>query len=155
MILNDIVQDGRRRPFEIFINSKSMEHYAWTVGLTRMISAVFRRGGDVSFVVEELKAVFDPRGGQWMEGRYVPSLLAAIGGVIERHLIEIGFLAADGPLLADAVEAKMRLAVGQRDPTAGGGTASVLGQCPHCGAAALARQEGCDVCLSCGYSRCG
>ena len=68
--INDVMQDGRRRPFEIFINSKNMEHYAWTVALTRMISAVFRRGGDVSFVVEELKAVFDPRGGQWMEGRY-------------------------------------------------------------------------------------
>ena len=80
--LNDIVQDGRRRPFEIFINSKNMEHYAWTVALTRMISAVFRRGGDVSFVVEELKAVFDPRGGQWMGGKYVPSLL---GGDRRRH----------------------------------------------------------------------
>ncbi|MFP4002274.1 MAG: adenosylcobalamin-dependent ribonucleoside-diphosphate reductase, partial [Alphaproteobacteria bacterium] len=90
--INDIEQDGRRRPFEIFINSKNMEHYAWTVALTRMISAVFRRGGDVSFVVEELKAVFDPRGGQWMKGRYVPSLLAAIGDVIEEHMIEIGFL---------------------------------------------------------------
>ena len=71
--VNDIVQDGRRRPFEVFINSKNMEHYAWTVGLTRMISAVFRRGGDVSFVVEELKAVFDPRGGYWIGGKYVPS----------------------------------------------------------------------------------
>ncbi|MXY42270.1 MAG: adenosylcobalamin-dependent ribonucleoside-diphosphate reductase, partial [Rhodospirillaceae bacterium] len=90
--LNDIVQDGRRRPFEIFINSKNTEHYAWTVGLTRMISAVFRRGGDVSFVVEELKAVFDPRGGQWVGPRYVPSLLAAIGDVIEQHMIDIGFL---------------------------------------------------------------
>ncbi|MBL8669841.1 MAG: adenosylcobalamin-dependent ribonucleoside-diphosphate reductase, partial [Alphaproteobacteria bacterium] len=90
--VNDVVQDGRRRPFEIFINSKNMEHYAWTVALTRMISAVFRRGGDVSFVVEELKAVFDPRGGAWMGGAYVPSLLAAIGGVIERHMVEIGFL---------------------------------------------------------------
>ncbi|HSH28254.1 MAG TPA: ribonucleoside-diphosphate reductase, adenosylcobalamin-dependent, partial [Wenzhouxiangella sp.] len=93
--LNDIVQDGRRRPFEIFINSKNMEHYAWTVALTRMISAVFRRGGDVTFVVEELKAVFDPRGGSWMEGRYVPSLLAAIGGIIEHHMIEIGFIAEE------------------------------------------------------------
>ena len=92
--LNDIIQDGRRRPFEIFINSKNMEHYAWTVALTRMISAVFRRGGDVSFVVEEMKAVFDPRGGAWMEGKYIPSLLAAIGEVIERHMIEIGFLPA-------------------------------------------------------------
>ena len=77
----------RRRPFEIFINSKNLEHYAWTVALTRMISAIFRRGGDVSFVVEELKAVFDPQGGQWMGGRYVPSLLAAIGGIIETHMI--------------------------------------------------------------------
>ncbi len=77
--INDIEKDGRRRPFEVFINSKNMEHYAWTLALTRMISAVFRRGGDVSFVVDELKAVFDPRGGQWMDGRYVPSLLAAIG----------------------------------------------------------------------------
>ena len=75
--VNDIKRDGRRRPFEVFINSKNMEHYAWTVALTRMISAVFRRGGDVSFVVEELKAVFDPRGGQWVDGKYVPSLLAA------------------------------------------------------------------------------
>jgi hypothetical protein len=77
--LNDIVQDGRRRPFEIFINSKNIEHYAWTVALTRMISAVFRRGGDVSFVVEELKAVFDPARRPMDGGRYVPSLLAAIG----------------------------------------------------------------------------
>src|SRR4029077_6934526 len=76
--INDIEKDGRRRPFEVFINSKNMEAYAWTLALTRMISAVFRRGGDVSFVVEEMKAVFDPRGGQWMGGRYVPSLLAAI-----------------------------------------------------------------------------
>src|SRR6185369_14297338 len=90
--INDIVQDGRRRPFEVFINSKNMEHYAWTVGLTRMISAVFRRGGDVSFVVDELKAVFDPRGGQWVDRKYVPSLLAAIGDVIERHMIDIGFI---------------------------------------------------------------
>jgi ribonucleoside-diphosphate reductase alpha chain len=84
--INDIDADGERRPFEIFVNSKNMEHYAWTLGLTRMISAVFRRGGDVSFVPEELKAVFDPRGGAWVKGRYVPSLLAAIGDVIERHI---------------------------------------------------------------------
>ena len=89
--INDIEKDGRRRPFEVFINSKNMEAYAWALALTRMISAVFRRGGDVSFVVDELKAMFDPRGGQWMGGRYVPSLLAAIGEVIERHMIEIGF----------------------------------------------------------------
>jgi ribonucleoside-diphosphate reductase alpha chain len=160
--INDVMQDGRRRPFEIFINSKNMEHYAWTVALTRMISAVFRRGGDVSFVVEELKAVFDPRGGQWMEGRYVPSLLAAIGGVIERHLIEIGFLTpADQPRITEAAEQRLRLAAGAREPASDGAAGAApalgpgLGQCPNCGAAALTHQEGCDVCLNCGYSRCG
>src|SRR6185437_16087122 len=91
--VNDIEKDSRRRPFEVFINSKNMEAYAWAVALTRMISAVFRRGGDVSFVVEELKAIFDPRGGQWSGDRYVPSLMAAIGEVLEKHMIDIGFIA--------------------------------------------------------------
>jgi ribonucleoside-diphosphate reductase alpha chain len=90
--INDTESAGRRRPFEIFINSKNLEHYAWTLALTRMISAIFRRGGDVAFVVNELKAVFDPQGGRWMDGRYVPSLLAAIGEVIETHLRRTGFL---------------------------------------------------------------
>ena len=145
--LNDIVQDGRRRPFEIFVNSKNMEHYAWTVGLTRMISAVFRRGGDVSFVVEELKAVFDPRGGQWMDGRYVPSLLAAIGDVIEKHMIDIGFLPAPEAHAKPGIAEAARQVVGAETPT--------LRQCPKCGTAGMIRQEGCDLCTSCGYSKCG
>ena len=145
--LNDIVQDGRRRPFEVFINSKNTEHYAWTVALTRMISAVFRRGGDVSFVVEELKAVFDPRGGQWMGGRYVPSLLAAIGDVIERHMIDIGFLQPSGSEIEAASERKV---VGLPSPSG-----ARPRQCVKCGQPSLMRQEGCDLCTSCGYSRCG
>jgi ribonucleoside-diphosphate reductase alpha chain len=144
--INDVVQDGRRRPFEVFINSKNMDHYAWSVGLTRMISAVFRRGGDVSFVVEELKAVFDPRGGAWMEGRYVPSLLAAIGDVIARHLVEIGFMADEAYEAPDAVR---QVAI------PGEGAAPRLAQCPKCGVAALVRQEGCAQCTNCGYSKCG
>jgi ribonucleoside-diphosphate reductase alpha chain len=155
--LNDIVQDGRRRPFEVFINSKNMEHYAWTVALTRMISAVFRRGGDVSFVVEELKAVFDPRGGYWVGGRYVPSLLAAIGEVIERHMIEIGFLPPNQQTADHAADEK-RLAVGAADgaPAAAEQRGpSGQRQCPKCGQPSLVRQEGCDTCLSCGHSKCG
>jgi len=140
--INDLVEGDRRRPFEVFINSKNMEHFAWTVALTRMISAVFRRGGDVSFVVEELKAVFDPRGGQWLDGRYVPSLLAAIGGVIEQHMLAIGFLTPDQ---APSV-IQQRRAVGDGAPGA---------PCPKCGQPTLVHQEGCDTCLSCGYSRCG
>ena len=147
--LNDIVQDGRRRPFEVFINSKNMEHYAWTVALTRMISAVFRRGGDVAFVVEELKAVFDPRGGQWMRGRYVPSLLAAIGEVIETHMIDIGFLPPPETAGRASSAEPARRVVG-----AGLGNDPRFRQCPKCGSPSLIRQEDCDTCSSCGYSKC-
>ncbi|WP_347312659.1 adenosylcobalamin-dependent ribonucleoside-diphosphate reductase [Defluviimonas sp. SAOS-178_SWC] len=143
--INDIVQGGHRRPFEVFINSKNMEHFAWTVALTRMISAVFRRGGDVSFVVEELKAVFDPRGGAWMQGRYIPSILAAIGGVIERHMIAIGFLEGEGLGLKSDPKAQA-LAVGDapRGPA-----------CPSCGQFGMQMIEGCMTCPSCGHSKCG
>lgn len=143
--VNDIVQGGHRRPFEVFINSKNMEHYAWTVALTRMISAVFRRGGDISFVVEELKAVFDPRGGAWMAGQYIPSILAAIGGVIERHLIAIGFIAGEGMGLKSDPKAEV-MAVGEapRGPA-----------CPACGSYAMRKVEGCMTCADCGHSKCG
>ncbi len=160
--LNDIVQDGRRRPFEVFINSKNMEHYAWTLALTRMISAVFRRGGDVSFVVEELKAVFDPRGGHWMGGRYVPSLLAALGEVIEQHLIDTGFIASPD---AEDIAVPLVKAMDGTGSGSGSGTVSGTGHsdgrpngartCPRCSQPALLRQEGCDTCVSCGYSKCG
>jgi ribonucleoside-diphosphate reductase alpha chain len=153
--LNDIVQDGRRRPFEVFINSKNMEHYAWTVALTRMISAVFRRGGDVSFVVEEMKAVFDPRGGAWMDGRYVPSLLAAIGDVIERHMIEIGFLPRQGMDRAAAARLVNLPSATPGDRSAPQQALARPAQCPKCGEAALIRSEGCDQCTRCDYSKCG
>ncbi|MCY4180294.1 MAG: ribonucleoside-diphosphate reductase, adenosylcobalamin-dependent, partial [Litoreibacter sp.] len=141
--INDIVLNGHRRPFEVFINSKNMEHFAWTVALTRMISAVFRRGGDVSFVVEELKAVFDPRGGAWMGGKYIPSILAAIGGVIEQHMIATGFIAGEGMGLKADPSAKVAV-VGQRGKA-----------CPSCGSYEMRMIEGCMTCASCGYSKCG
>jgi ribonucleoside-diphosphate reductase alpha chain len=134
--INDVEQDGLRRPFEMFINSKNMEHYAWTLGLTRMVSAVFRRSADVAFVAEELKAVFDPRGGAWMQGRYVPSLLAAIGDIVERHLTEMG--------PRDGAKAEVEFSH-PFTPIA----------CPQCGAARLVKVEGCNNCLDCGYSKCG
>ena len=145
--INDIVKDGRRRPFEIFINSKNMEAYAWALALTRMISAVFRRGGDVSFVVEELKAIFDPRGGQWMDGRYVPSLMAAIGEVIERHMVETGFMATRLSGFSG-----LATAPSPHDIPAEGARARF---CPRCSDASFVKLEGCDSCLSCGYSKCG
>ncbi len=142
--INDIILSGHRRPFEVFINSKNMEHFAWTVALTRMISAVFRRGGDVSFVVEELKAVFDPRGGAWMNGKYVPSILAAIGGVIEKHMVQTGFLAGEGMGLKSDPRAEV-VNLGHRPGPA----------CPSCGQYDLRMVEGCLTCGNCGFSKCG
>jgi ribonucleoside-diphosphate reductase alpha chain len=102
-----------------------------------MISAVFRRGGDVSFVVEELKGVFDPRGGEWLHGRLVPSLLAAIGGIIEQHMIDIGFLPSP---VEETAEGAARL--------------SERRYCPRCDTQSLVFQEGCYLCLNCGYAKC-
>ena len=144
--INDIIVNDQRRPFEVFINSKNMEHFAWTVGLTRMISAVFRRGGDVSFVVDELKAVFDPRGGAWVNGKYIPSILAAIGGVLEEHMVKIGFIINSDEMLShqkgdlSKVEKLKRLK--QKS-------------CTSCGQFDLQMIEGCMICRSCGYSKCG
>jgi ribonucleoside-diphosphate reductase alpha chain len=148
--INDTFDHGQRRPFEIFINSKNLEHYAWTVALTRMISAIFRRGGDVSFVVEELKAVFDPRGGAWTNGKYVPSLLAAIGEIIEQHFIHIGFQAAsvrEGGTRAEKIEH-------ERLDGASLGNLSPSSFCPRCGSPSMIYQEGCRVCRNCGHSTC-
>jgi len=140
--INDIEHDGRRRPFEIFVNSKNLEHYAWVVALTRMISAVFRRGGEVAFVAEELKQVFDPRGGQWANGHYVPSLVAAIGEVIERHMIATGFLApADEPLPEPEETGQPRVT-------------HVGPLCPKCGQPGLVKEAGCLSCMHCGWSKC-
>ncbi|MCP4525586.1 MAG: adenosylcobalamin-dependent ribonucleoside-diphosphate reductase [Aestuariibacter sp.] len=148
--INDILDDtGRTRPLEIFINTKNMEHHTWTTALTRMISAVFRRGGDISFIPEELRAIFDPRGGQWLGGKYVPSIIAAIGDVVQRHLIDTGFICTED----NAEEMKLLAAVNDEGTSSG---SSMFSQCPKCGQLSVIRQEGCDKCTSgCGYSRCG
>ena len=143
--INDALVNGSRRPFEVFINSKNMEHFAWTVALTRMISAVFRRGGDVSFVVEELKAVFDPRGGAWVNGKYIPSILAAIGGVLETHMVKIGFLEGEGLGLKEDPKSNQVINFSENKAKA----------CTSCGQFEMQMVEGCMTCRSCGYSKCG
>jgi ribonucleoside-diphosphate reductase alpha chain len=140
--INDLDEDGRRRPFEVFISSANMEHFSWVVALTRMISAVFRRGGEVGFVADELKGIFDPRGGQWSDGRYVPSLIAAIGGIIEQHMIETGFIAAQEPSLAPVAP------VG----TSAGGLGLL---CPKCSQPGVVKEGACLTCHHCGWSKCG
>lgn len=138
IILNEGTMFETRRPFEIFINSKAMESFQWIVALTRMISAVFRKGGDVIFIVEELKSVNDPKGGYWKKGRYITSIVAEIAEVIEQHFINLGLMASveSVPKLVKKVATPMEV-------------------CPKCQAPALIKASGCSTCGSCGWSRCG
>jgi hypothetical protein len=150
VIINRGEPDEHRRPFEIFINSKNMEHFAWIVALTRVISAVFRKGGDVTFLVEELKAVFDPRGGYYKRGgKYMPSLVAEIGEVIQQHMVYIGMM--EGQLATPELEAK-RAKAKEKLGESGMQNANI---CPKCNAKALVRMDNCDTCLECGHSKCG
>ena len=156
IVLNAGTEHESRRPFEIFINSKSLEHYQWIVALTRIISAVFRKGGDVTFLVEELRSVFDPKGGYWNKGKYVPSLIAEIGNVIETHLTEIGMIKLPGldehqqAFLAEK-QAQMQADAQQ----AGNGFPASAALCYKCHTKALVQKDGCMTCLNCGDSKCG
>ncbi len=143
IVLNPGTEHELRRPFEVFVNSKSMEHFQWIVALTRVMSAVFRKGGDVTFLVEELRSVFDPRGGYWHEGRYIPSLVAALGDVIEQHLARIGLL-------------RVPVAPGEDS-----GAAHADGEfpahatlCHKCRMKAVVVLDSCRTCLNCGASKC-
>ncbi len=141
--LNYSCEPDGNKPYEIFINSKNMDHFVWTVGLTRMISAVFRISDDSTFVLEELKSVFDPKGGAWMDGKYVPSVLAAIGNVIEQFMQEIGYVA-----YPDLVPDPM----GDYEISEPRDTAHL---CPNCFGSDFKMESGCETCLSCGHSKCG
>ncbi|KRF01879.1 NrdJb [Frateuria sp. Soil773] len=181
--INDIVLNAgtkyeQRRPFEIFINSKNMDHFQWIVALTRILSAVFRKGGDVTFIVEELKAVFDPRGGYFKAGGiYMPSIVAEIGAVIEQHMKNIGLI--HDPEMDESTRrliAEKRAAYEQAGAKKGTDvTAASAGAhstaaastpesssfppgatlCAKCNTQALVLMDGCQTCLNCGYSKCG
>ena len=161
IVLNEGTEHEKRRPFEIFINSKNLDHYQWIVALTRVMSAVFRKGGDANFVVEELKSVFDPRGGYWQSGgTYMPSIIAELGHIVERHLIQIGLLKSD--VLSDEqkeviykkredFEAREK----RKDAFASNSFPKGAQLCTKCNTAAAVMMDGCMTCLNCGYSKCG
>ena len=169
IFLNQGTEHEERRPFEIFINSKNMDHFQWIVALTRIISAVFRKGGDATFLVEELKAVFDPRGGYFKKGgKYMPSLVAELGDAIEHHMKLIGMLKSD-----DLDEHQKRFLDSKRaEIEARNGTGAAKAKdvsesstdsgyppnaelCPKCSTKAMIKMDGCLTCLSCGDSKCG
>lgn len=180
LTLNDVVLNPgtpfeARRPFEVFINSKNMDQFQWVVALTRVMSAVFRKGGDVAFLVDELKAVFDPRGGYFKPGGvYMPSIVAELGHAIEEHLKMIGVLKttdlseAQRALIAEKRAAYEKAnppsvptpdtdqaAVTEAEPDTAGTFPAGAAVCHKCNAKALVRMDNCDTCLSCGYSKCG
>jgi len=161
IVLNEGTKHEQRRPFEIFINSKSLDHYQWIVALTRVMSAVFRKGGDVTFIVDELKAVFDPRGGYWQPGgNFMPSIIADLGHIVEKHLIEIGLLRKSEPSkerkqFIEEKRAEYESRNKQSDAFAKSSYPEGAQLCGHCNTAAAVVLDGCLTCLSCGYSKCG
>jgi len=161
ILLNEGTPHENRRPFEIFINSKNLDHYQWIVALTRIISAVFRKGGDSTFLVEELKAVFDPRGGYWQPGgTFMPSIIAELGYIIEKHMISIGLI-KDKVLdehqvkLVNEKRAEYEASMQQTDAFADTQYPEGAQLCGKCSTAAVIMLDGCMTCLSCGDSKCG
>lgn len=143
LTINDVIENGHRRPYELFINTKNLQHFSWIVAMTRLISAVFRREPNPSFLVDELKSIYDPNGGYFSEGKYVPSLAADIGFIIEKHLLKHGIMTGKDSqknVSPDKVDKKK--------------TGHKMAFCPQCNQASLYSEENCLKCLSCGYSKC-
>ena len=161
IVLNEGTKYEQRRPFEIFINSKNLDHFQWIVALTRIISAVFRKGGDVTFLVDELKAVFDPRGGYWQPGgKFMPSIIAELGHVIERHLQMIGLmrkpqLDEHQQKMVDEKRAEFESRARQTDAFSKSHFPEGAQLCGKCSTAAVVMMDGCMTCLNCGDSKCG
>ena len=165
IILNQGTVHEQRRPFEIFINSKNMDHFQWIVALTRLMSAVFRKGGDVTFLAEELQAVFDPKGGYFKPGgRFMPSIIAEIGDVISHHMQKIGLmkkeeLSEQQQLILDQKRAEVESALGKKpavsSPGEEAGYPASATLCNKCHTKAVVVMDNCATCLSCGYSKCG
>lgn len=166
IVLNEGTEHELRRPFEVFVNSKNLDHHQWIVALTRIMSAVFRKGGDVTFLVEELRSVFDPRGGYWNNGSYMPSIIAEIGEIIERHLIVIGMLKK--PELDDhqqklidekkaELNAELKADSQSTEDDANGEEAWMASatMCAKCNQKAVVLRDGCQTCMNCGDSKCG
>jgi hypothetical protein len=161
IVLNQGTKHEKRRPFEIFINSKNLDHYQWIVALTRIISAVFRKGGDVTFLVDELKAVFDPRGGYWQSGgKYMPSIIAELGYIVEKHLISIGLLKKmelDDHQKELIKQKREEFENSKKQQDAFSQTEYPEGAqlCVKCNDTAVIMMDGCMTCLACGDSKCG
>ena len=163
LVLNQGTEHEQRRPFEVFINSKNMDHFQWIVALTRIMSAVFRKGGDITFLVEELRSVFDPSGGYFKKGgKFMPSLVAEIGDVVESHLKMIGMIKSEvisehQQKIMDEKRAQFEAEKQVKAPESEGASAFPAGSqlCGKCNTQAMIKMDGCMTCLNCGDSKCG
>lgn len=152
--INDIVIDGKRHPYELFINSKDVDHFQWVTALTRVVSAIFRKSGNVTFLAEELQQVFDPKGGSWRKGKFVPSLVAEIGLVLEQHFQNIGLLAVEELTeVQKEIIAEKKAQYEEKHGVSEGIPASAT-LCTKCNTKAVILMDNCRVCLSCGDSKC-
>lgn len=142
------LNDYEGKPFEVFINSKDTKHYQWMIALTRVLSAVFRKGGDCTFLIEELKSIYDPNGGYFKKGHYIPSLVAEIGEVLEQHFMGLGLYEKDESL-AVAAQAMVNEKINNKNVDKKGLF------CDKCGEYRVVILDGCYTCLSCGSSKCG
>lgn len=156
--INDRVVDGQHFPFEIFLNSKSVDHFQWTTALTRVMSAVFRQGGNINFLIEELRSVFDPKGGYFKKGKYSPSLVSEIGDILEQHLITIGLYQKDTSLVESAqamIKEKLdKKEKKDREATDDGYPKEAV-LCDKCNHRSMILMDGCMTCLECANSKCG
>jgi len=139
--------DGSLRPLEVFINSKHTEHHQWIVALTRMISAVFRKPGEIEFAIDELEQVFDPQGGYWYDKKYQPSLVAHVGSILRRHCEKIGAISKRELTIEQKVVVEEKIAEAKH-------TGVDMMLCPNCKELAMLMQEGCETCTNCGESKC-
>jgi len=157
MILNQGTEHEERRPYEVFINSKNMEHFQWVLAMTRLMSAVFRKGGDVSFLVDEMKDVFDPRGGYFKKGGvFMPSLVAEIGYAIESHLKHIGMIKQEemSDHQKQFLDEKRKEFDAKHGESDGGSFPEKAVLCVKCSTKAMVLMDGCMTCLNCGESKC-
>lgn len=160
LVINVNTAVERRRPYEIFINSKNMEHFQWIVAVTRLISAVFRHGGNTLFIVEEMEAIFDPRGGYFRKGgKFTPSLVAEIGSVIKTHMENIGMIPKQGisEERKEFIAAKRLEFENQNRKNSVDGESEFPASaklCYVCNTKAMIYLDGCLTCLNCGDSKC-
>jgi len=184
ILLNEGTKHEQLYPYEVFINSKKMESWEWIACVTRLISAIFRKGGNITFIVDELKEIFAPKGGYFgkdvekPKGKYYNSILNEIGYLIELHMKEIGLIEGysnstvkvedKNNLVKEHEEPEKVIKEDKTEPLKEEPVSDddYYGKLPgafkdspclekNCGCEWYTLKDGCPACLDCGHSKCG